>query len=366
LSFFDSASAILSSSGASSRKASGAWVPGESERRLAPGQDVELHFSSLNPQEENGAVLVTYQSSIPGYCGDELSSRESLESTAAIRLICHMLREPLFDELRTKQTLGYVVSSYYDVSVSSRSRDDASLGPLRVPVDFLVINVLSRKLPPPEISQRIDAFLDQFRESLVQMPESQIQYHATALKTKLLKPIQKLGIEAQTHFAKISRYAPEVLDGREHDASMLPWTSVESLASSISRMRREDLLRAWDRLVLPQNRARVVSCVYGSTFPLRTSSLAKVPTPWRCKLRIVNDADQIVLSRGLFPFIVDKSPSPRPSRTALVFSRLMSRAPSVAALQTSNVKTAAAAMVFGAGIAAAGWSLFHTWRKSQK
>jgi hypothetical protein len=201
------------------------------------------------------------------------------------------------------------------------------------------------------------------------MPESQIQHHATALKTKLLKPIQKLGLEAQTHFAKISRYAPELLDGqhgRDQGASALPWTSVESLANAIARMRREDLIQTWDRLVLSQNRARVVSYVYGSTFPLQANSLAKAPTPWRCKLRIVNDANQIVVSRGMFPVIVDKSPSPLPSRTALVFSRFLYRALSVPALPTGNLKMAATAMVFGAGIAAAGWSLFHTWRKSQK
>mmetsp|Transcript_15246 Transcript_15246/g.27671 ORF Transcript_15246/g.27671 Transcript_15246/m.27671 type:complete len:1041 (-) Transcript_15246:645-3767(-) len=99
------------------------WVPGPFERRLPPGEDIELHFASKNPKEENGAVIVTYQSQVEGFKGKSLSSEESLQQSAAIRLLCKMIKEPLFNELRTKQQLGYIVSSYYDVNYSSRQTD---------------------------------------------------------------------------------------------------------------------------------------------------------------------------------------------------------------------------------------------------
>ena len=79
------------------------WMSGSLVRRLERGKDIELHFSSKNPEERNGSVLMTFQSPVPAYKGSKISSQESLNHTAAIRLICHMLREPLFDELRTKQ-----------------------------------------------------------------------------------------------------------------------------------------------------------------------------------------------------------------------------------------------------------------------
>jgi hypothetical protein len=293
-----------------------------------------------------------------------------LESTAAIRLICHMIREPLFNELRTKQTLGYVVSSYYDVSVAARSQEHASLGPLRLPVDFMVINVLSRKVPPPEICERIDSFLEQYRESLLETPESQIQQHASALSTKLLKPIQKLPTEAQMHFTKITRYAPELLDqhvGQAQAEGALPWKSVESLAGAISRLRREDLLRTWDRLVLPHNRGRVVSYVYGSTFPLVLDEEAvSMKSPFtRRKLRIFNDVHQVLSSRSLFPIVMDKSPSRLPTSTNALVNRLLSSATPLAAIPLGSLKFATAVVV-GAGITAAGWTLFQSWRRSQK
>jgi secreted Zn-dependent insulinase-like peptidase len=154
------------------------------ERRLPQGEDFELHFPSKNPEEENGAVIFTYQSVIPAFKGEGISHPESLASTSAIRLLCQMLREPLFDDLRTKQQLGYVVSSYYEVGVSSRTEPNSPLGPLAVPVDSVTINVLSRKVSPSDVAGRIDEFLIGFRESLQRMPESEIQDHADALSSK--------------------------------------------------------------------------------------------------------------------------------------------------------------------------------------
>jgi insulysin len=249
------------------------WIPGTAERRLLPGDDIELHFASKNPQEENGAVLFTYQSTIPSFRGEGLSPPESLESSAAIRLLCHIMREPLFNDLRTKQQLGYIVSSYHDMGFSSRPAHMVSLGALSIPVDFIVISVLSRKVAPPEVARRIDDFLADFRSSLENMPESEIHHHATALSTKMLKPVQKLGSEASSQFAKIRRYSPELLDNNGGTGKDIPWDSVKALAKTIESLERQELLLLWDRMVQPHSRARVVSCVYGTTFPLQPSEI---------------------------------------------------------------------------------------------
>jgi hypothetical protein len=117
---------------------------------------------------------MTFQSQTPGYKGLDVAStstNDSLVQTAALRTICHMLREPLFDQLRTKQQLGYIVNSYYDIDFSSQSwtsdqtlDDETIFG--TVPINSIIVNVLSRKVPPPVITQRIDEFLDSFRDKL--------------------------------------------------------------------------------------------------------------------------------------------------------------------------------------------------------
>lgn len=347
--FFTSASQIISNSLAKSTtgKQELSWTPGELERRLIPGEDVELHFSSQNTSEENGSVIVTFQSSVPGYRGDGLSSDESLLSSASIRLISQILREPFYDELRTKQTLGYVVSSYYDMGISSTPAWDYQKGPSTVPVDFLVLSVLSRKLAPSDVLSRMDAFLLDFRKLLVSMPESEIQHHASSLSTQMLKPIRELGTEASIHFAKIKRFSPQLSGGN------LPWRSAETLARRIETLKRDDLLQTWDRLVLPRSRARIVTQVYGSTFPLDMSRIAKSGTV------VVDNVADIVALRNRFPAFTNAPAAPTPKSIAAFLAYGL---PTPLLVPSWTLGMVAAVSVMGAG--ALGFSLLNRSRKA--
>jgi secreted Zn-dependent insulinase-like peptidase len=277
------------------------WRPGPTERRLAAGEDIALHFQSENTEELNGAVAMTFQSPVAGYRGGDDYNVEDAESrlkySAAIRLLCHMLREPLFDELRTKQQLGYVVSSYYNQSFSTvqaalGSCDDGAAAEATtsssksvvvdtVPVDSIVVYVLSQKYPPPVIAQRIDTFLQSFGEQLHNgtLSSSQIRDHADSLSIKLLKPIQKLGTEVSSHFHKVRHYGPMDMDtgtdGRSEMAnstgSTIPWNNAKALAASIRSLTRQDLSTVWNDVVAmdrPASRSRIVAHVYGNKYPL--------------------------------------------------------------------------------------------------
>lgn len=79
------------------------WIPGPVARKLASGEDIEIHFSSRNSEEQSGAVVMTFQSAKSSFKGPFLSPINILKETAAIRLLCHIMREPFFNELRTKQ-----------------------------------------------------------------------------------------------------------------------------------------------------------------------------------------------------------------------------------------------------------------------
>ncbi|GAX23713.1 hypothetical protein FisN_12Hh290 [Fistulifera solaris] len=285
----------FTSLGQSSRTA---WIPDNIER-LLPRRDIELHFTSRNPQEENGSVLVTFQSSIPGFRGEPLSSNENLRSSSSIRLLCQILREPLFDELRTKQTIGYIVSSYYDVAHSTIPDTEQTYHHSTVPIDYVVINVLSRKLAPPEIVKRVDEFLLSFRKLLENMPVSEISHHKDALSAKLMKPTQKLGEEASRCFNRIKRYAPEILGNKEtrrNSPNLLPWDNSHALAGAIRSLTREDLLVTYDELMAPGKRSRIVSCVYGKSFPLSTN-FEKASSDFV----VVNDTSRIIALRNKLP-----------------------------------------------------------------
>jgi secreted Zn-dependent insulinase-like peptidase len=354
--FFANASGSISKTTAIGRlhASSEMWTPASIERRLFPQEDIELHFSSKNLQEENGAVQVTFQSPIPGYRGHGLSSDESLRSSSAIRLLCQMVREPLFDELRTKQTLGYIVNSYYDVGLSSKPDELPPGDPFTVPVDYIVINVLGRKAAPLEVARRIDEFLVSFRQSLLNMPESEIQHHATSLCTKMLKPIQKLSEEASSQFGKILNFAPEVLSqkGRRKE---LPWNNSPSLAKTIASLSRADLLQTWDRLIIPENRARILSCVYGTTFPL-PNDLVSSDMPRKStgkRIVVVNQLDRILELRQRLA-VFDPAVTPRALRSYFWSTNLQRNRTVVAGVATT------------VALGAVGWTLLTRYKKVSK
>lgn len=71
----------------------------------------------------------------------------------------------------------------------------------------------------------------------------------------------------QLQLAKITDYAPEVL-ARGKSPSELPWNASKDLANAVVNLNRADLVNAWDNVVAGKRRSRIVSHVYGSTFPL--------------------------------------------------------------------------------------------------
>merc|ERR1719162_220631 len=63
------------------------------------GSCVLLELEGTNPDEKNGAVVLSLR-----------AARDSLENMNLVQLVVQALSHKCFDELRTKQQLGYIVS----------------------------------------------------------------------------------------------------------------------------------------------------------------------------------------------------------------------------------------------------------------
>jgi len=299
----------------------GGWSSGSVQRGLPISSSTSLHFPSLNKSEENGAVLVTFQSPIRGFNGAQQQQQathhcpdESLRYSSALRLISHMLREPLFDELRTKQQLGYIVSSYYDLNfdsaISNMNDADNTINTSTTTfVDSIVVSVLSQKIPPEEILIRIDEFLTSFRDTLAEMPQDEIRHHQDALSKKMLKPVQKLGAESSRWFSKIRRYAPEISSSYDDNAHVkeIPWNSVDQLAEGIRQLQKEDLVQVWDAVITGKTRARIVSHVYGNKFPMTTSTGVLGGGNWFFLKRRIQNMETLLNARRSLPSYTQKS-----------------------------------------------------------
>jgi insulysin len=73
--------------------------------------------------------------------------QQSLENEALLELFCHLVKEPCFDQLRTKEQLGYVV--------------DSGVRCIRDVQGFRVIVQSSHELE--SVDQRIELFIDSIK-----------------------------------------------------------------------------------------------------------------------------------------------------------------------------------------------------------
>lgn len=207
-------------------------------------------------------------------------------------------------------------------------------------------------MSPPDVASRIEEFLTTFRELLLSMPESEIRDHADALNTKLLKPIQKLQTEASDQFGRIQQYGPEIFHQQEDrdiekPEDRLPWEPQKDLAHSIKSLDRSDLLETWDRMIHPWTRSRVVSCVYGNTFPLKNEkALADTTHKWNVRQQprhqLVNNFPGLIQLRKHLDAFDDKPTIPK--RRFHSWNPLVRVATSSQASPTSRVFT-----MFGIG-----------------
>lgn len=270
-----------------------------------------------------------------------------MRQSAAIRLLCSIIKEPFFDELRTKQQLGYIVSSYYDINFTSRQHElidslsASSVIPSTTSIDSIVFYVLSRKEEPKEVTSRIDDFLLNFRSRLEVMERSEIQEYADSLANSLTKPIRKLNEESRYHFGKIRRYAPEALKSSEPSDLDLGWDNPQVIANALQGLNRDHLLQVFDDLILKKGtRTRIVSTVYGKTFPMPTQ-LPKSGTT-----SSISSLEDLLAKRSkLIPFDPTTNYGRQNSFATLVW-RNMSK---------HKAAYVAAAAVIGVGAWAIGW-----------
>mmetsp|Transcript_22399 Transcript_22399/g.46576 ORF Transcript_22399/g.46576 Transcript_22399/m.46576 type:complete len:1143 (+) Transcript_22399:186-3614(+) len=304
-------------SSASPTKAKPFFAPGTTVREIGPGSNYEIHIQSKNENEENGAVVMSFQSDTCSYIGAETPSPapSTLRQTAALKLLSHMLKEPLFNKLRTQQTLGYIVTSGMDVDycTSTPNGVEESQPYATSKIDSIYVTIVSKKISPIDVADAVDKFLVSFGEGLKSMPQSEITNHAESLSKKMWEPHKKLTQEASEHFAKIRRFAPEVYWNDKGKSPPLilrkiPWALDDEIAGSVRQCTRDDLIDCFERVIGGKDRRRVTSFVYGSKHPLCNTGVAS-PAVFRRRrnnITVLQNFNKIT-KEGLRLPLVDKT-----------------------------------------------------------
>lgn len=137
-----------------------------------------LSSQDFNPNEKNSAIeMMLFVNRAPGAsdAGDRLAGGDDVIGCAALlQLVSHLMAEPAFDQLRTKEQLGYIVN------LSPSSAGD---------VQSLRVIVQSNSRDPLYLESRIESFLEMYRtEVLAGMTQEYLATNIAAVVENLLEP----------------------------------------------------------------------------------------------------------------------------------------------------------------------------------
>ncbi|KAJ4178578.1 metalloprotease [Fusarium falciforme] len=117
-----------------------------------------------------------------------VGSREDRVIRTKTLLLDQMMHEPAFDQLRTKEQLGYIVFS--------GSRAFSTTYGFR----FLI----QGEMTPEFLDSRIEAFLRRYAETLEKMSETEFEGHKRSLVIRRLEKLRNLDQESSRHWSQIS------------------------------------------------------------------------------------------------------------------------------------------------------------------
>jgi len=161
-------------------------LPTEEEARRIYGDGcrypLALEEVAAGAQEDNNAVEFMLQMG----CDHTLQ----LSGTAILILLGHLGQSSAFEQLRTKEQLGYIVG------VGSRRTAGRGQG--------MSVVVQSSTHAPEQLQERIEAWLVQFREELENMTEDRIQDEASSIVAMLSKRDVKQSDEINRFWGVIS------------------------------------------------------------------------------------------------------------------------------------------------------------------
>merc|ERR1719201_2730755 len=139
---------------------------------------VQVRMQNPIPNDSNNAVVNSYQFGVP-----DVADRVKL------LMLGKMISQPAYDELRTKEQLGYVVFAIMMPHLSTLQ---------------LVMIVQGAKKAPDEIDTRIEAVLGNFAKSLHNMSSSEFQSWKASLRSTINKKDENMAQEADRFWAQIS------------------------------------------------------------------------------------------------------------------------------------------------------------------
>ncbi|TGO62295.1 hypothetical protein BELL_1121g00020 [Botrytis elliptica] len=142
-------------------------------------------------------------------------------------LLDQMTHEPAFDQLRTKEQLGYVVFSGCSTTTTT------------IAYRFII----QSEKTPQYLEERIDSFLLGYSEILKNMSDSEFEGHKRSLITKRLEKLKNLDQESNRLWSHI-------------DYEYFDFELVHHDAANVKALTKEDMIQFYNQFILPSSPLR--------------------------------------------------------------------------------------------------------------
>ena len=191
---------------------------------LSSGSSYLYSFPEFNEGNPNSCVEVIFQ-----------MGALDLETNSTLALFGHLIREPAFNQLRTEEQLGYIVHSAIKTSGDH--------------IKGLLILIQSDSFDPHHVEERIEVFLAKFRQSLVEMSESDFQTFVDTVVASFLEKNKNLGEES-------SRYWHVILN------KTFDFERYQKIADYVKKHTKLQILRFYDKYIATNAPCRHKLCVH--------------------------------------------------------------------------------------------------------
>lgn len=182
-----------------------------------PPSSYTLKCLAKDPTDPNSAVELYFQ-----------VGKDNTRDRVMVDLLMEMMYEPLYDQIRTKDQFGYhvacdcrwtngVIGMHFQVVTSSKNAQEAE--------------------------DRLEKFIRDFRQTIVDMKSSDFMHHLVALAKQKLDMFNSLREET-------NHYWSEIRDGRYH------WDVDREEVICLRSFTKEETLKAYDEWLAPESKSR--------------------------------------------------------------------------------------------------------------
>ena len=189
--------------------------------------DYIFRFKSPNDDEKNSCTIATYLLDI---------NYSDSKSYSIAKLYAHLIKNPFFLELRTKQQLGYSVTSYLK-SISGYF--------------YFGARIQGNNKDPIYVDKCINKFLNEFKNNIQNMTDELFIINKESLITKITEKSKSIYEEFEVYWNEIT-------------SNRYQFTRIQNIAKIIKNLTKNDILGFMKYIIADIKKKVVIQC-FGNT-----------------------------------------------------------------------------------------------------